>query len=157
MKKKNRKVHSQSVAMPTAMHFLKRHSWHWLRVTLSMMHLPSYLHAYVGFRFFWIVRRKKPFRHKMYLIKYASLKWENERAQVKDSLYSPHRWCSGNDNPLLCLHTQHTAHPCPGNLVCTLKPEETHYKHPTEHIQSHYTSRKNNGLNKTQKNKCLCS
>lgn len=34
----------QSIAMPMEMHFLKRHSWHWLRVILSMMQQPSYLH-----------------------------------------------------------------------------------------------------------------
>lgn len=33
----------QSMAMPTAMHFLKRHSWHWLRVILSMTQQLSYL------------------------------------------------------------------------------------------------------------------
>ena len=50
----------RSVAMPTTMHFLKRHSWHTLRVTLSMTHLASNLQAYEGLRFFWMVRRKNP-------------------------------------------------------------------------------------------------
>lgn len=52
----------QSMAMPTAMHFLNRQSWHWLRVILSMTQEASYLQEYVGCRFFWMVRRKKPCR-----------------------------------------------------------------------------------------------
>lgn len=55
---------SQSMAMPTEMHFLKRHSWHWLRVILSMMQQPSYLQEYDGWRFFWMVLRKKPWMWK---------------------------------------------------------------------------------------------
>lgn len=34
---------TKSMAMPTAMHFLKRHSWHWFRVILSMTQQLSYL------------------------------------------------------------------------------------------------------------------
>lgn len=37
-------IYLRSVAMPTAMHFLNRHSWHWFLVTLSITHFPSYLH-----------------------------------------------------------------------------------------------------------------
>lgn len=42
-RKKTRKIYLQSVAMPTKIHFLKRHSWHWFLVTLSITHFPSYL------------------------------------------------------------------------------------------------------------------
>lgn len=55
-------LYSQSVAMPTVTHFRKRHSWHWLRVFLSMAQFWLYLHWYC--KFFWMVLRKNPWDKK---------------------------------------------------------------------------------------------
>lgn len=50
--------YSHSASMPISLHFLSRHSWHFLRMYMSISQFPPLLHLYTAF--FVMLRLKKP-------------------------------------------------------------------------------------------------
>lgn len=50
--------HSHSASMPISLHFLSRHSWHFLRMYMSISQFPPLLHLYTAF--FVMLLLKKP-------------------------------------------------------------------------------------------------
>lgn len=42
-------VYIHSANIPISLHFLSRHSWHFLRMYMSITQLPPFLHLYTAF------------------------------------------------------------------------------------------------------------
>lgn len=51
-------TNSHSASMPISLHFRSRHSWHFLRMYMSISQVPPLLHLYTAF--FVMLRLKKP-------------------------------------------------------------------------------------------------
>lgn len=76
-------VYIHSANIPISLHFLSRHSWHFLRMYMSITQLPPFLHLYTAFLV--MLLRKKPVGETLETVRRSPTSFQDIYVESKSS------------------------------------------------------------------------